>query len=106
LAAVTLAEEARQLAQLETDPHQEALTTWLAGKTPNTQQSYMAALREFLAFTDGKHPRGVTPWDVALDGSIPTQALYLGANGVWAYSQRWPGSVAYLPFIVKGYPPP
>jgi integrase/recombinase XerD len=63
--AVITAEEARQLAQLETDPYQEALATWLEGKTANTQQSYMAALRDFLTFTDGKHPRDVTPWDVA-----------------------------------------
>jgi integrase/recombinase XerD len=63
--AVILAEDARQLAQLETDPYQEALATWLEGKTANTRQSYMSALRDFLAFTDGKHPREVTPWDVA-----------------------------------------
>lgn len=25
----------------------------------------MAALRDFLAFTEGNHPRDVTPWDVA-----------------------------------------
>ena len=54
--AVILAEEARQLAQLETDPYEEALATWLEGMPANTRQSYMAALRGFLAFTDGKHP--------------------------------------------------
>jgi len=35
--AVILAEEARQLTPLETDPYQEALATWLEGKTPNTR---------------------------------------------------------------------
>jgi len=43
--AVVLAEEARQLARLETDPHKEALATWLGGKTASTQQSYTAAHR-------------------------------------------------------------
>ena len=63
--AVTLAEDPRQIARLETDTYQEALVTWLEGKTPNTQQSYMAALRDFLALTDGKHPWDVTPGAVS-----------------------------------------
>jgi len=50
-------------------------------------------------------PRSLNPTALALDSSIHTQTLYLGANGVWAYSQRWPGSIVYLPFLVKNYPP-
>jgi site-specific recombinase XerD len=65
MGTVILAEEVRWLARPQTDPYQGALATWLEGKTPNTQQIYMAALRDFLAFTDGKHPRDVSPLDVA-----------------------------------------
>ena len=46
----------------------------------------------------------LNPTVLALDSSIPTQTLYLGANGVWVYSQRWPGSIMYLPLVMKGYP--
>jgi len=46
----------------------------------------------------------LNPTVLALDSSIPTQTLYLGANGVWAYSQTWPGSIMYLPLVMKGYP--
>jgi len=49
-------------------------------------------------------PWSLNPTALTLDNSIPTQTLYLGANGVWAYSQRWPGSVVYLPLLVKSYP--
>jgi len=60
------------LAQVEGDPYQVALLTWLEGKPENTRAAYMSALRDFLAYTaqrseDGQpaHPRDVLPLDVA-----------------------------------------
>jgi len=44
---------------------------------------------------------GLNPTALALDTSTITQTLYLGANGIWTYSQAWPGSVINLPFVRK-----
>ncbi|HEY63099.1 MAG TPA: hypothetical protein G4O02_00850 [Caldilineae bacterium] len=46
-------------------------------------------------------PRSLNPTALALDSSTVTQTLYLGANGVWSYSQPWPGTILYLPLAVK-----
>lgn len=58
-------QSASDLATIEADPYRAALATWLQGKPDNTRRSYAAALRDFMAFTAGKHPRNVTPLDVA-----------------------------------------
>jgi len=64
------------LAQVEADPYQAALLTWLEGKPDNTRAAYFSALRDFMKFlaelpaelpADGqpRHWRQVTPLDVA-----------------------------------------
>ena len=50
-------------------------------------------------------PWSLNPTALALDSSTVTQTLYLGANGVWVYSQAWPGSIIYLPLVMKNYNP-
>ena len=51
-------------------------------------------------------PQSIYPTAFALDSSTITQTLYLGGGGgVWVYSQPWPGSMVYLPLVLKGYVP-
>lgn len=61
---ITTCHDARDLTEIERDPYQAAMLTWLEGKTQNTRRSYMTALGTFLKFTGG-HPRDVTPLEVA-----------------------------------------
>ena len=62
---MTITHQRRQnLANIERDPYQAAMLTWLEGKADNTRRSYMTAMRAFLDFT-GEHPKDTTPLQVA-----------------------------------------
>jgi len=95
--------------ELERDEYFIALATWLEGKNPNTQRSYMRAIGDFLAFS-GKHPRDIRPVDVAawkenlkaLGRSDSTIAQRLSAiSSYYVYLQRPNGNgqllMAYNP---------
>lgn len=49
-------------------------------------------------------PWSLNPTALALDSSTISQTLYLGANGVWTYSQAWSGSIVYLPLALRSHP--
>jgi len=54
----------RHLAQIDRDPYQAAMFTWLQGQAAGTRCSYTTSLRAFLHATE-KHPREIEPLDVA-----------------------------------------
>ena len=62
--AITVIKSGDALAITEADPCLAALATWLEGKTANTRRSYQAAVEDFFQHV-GKHPRDVSPLDVA-----------------------------------------
>ena len=50
-------------------------------------------------------PWTLNPTALTLDTSTMTQTLYLGASGIWTYSQPWPGFIVYLPLALRSYAP-